>query len=88
MAQILICCTIYDSAVEAYMRPFFVPAVGAAMRAFTDEVNNPQGDMFKHPEDYVLFELGEWDDQTGRFVKLLDDPRQLARGKDVLTKTA
>lgn len=82
--MILFVCAIFDSALEAYTRPFFVPAIGSATRAFSDEVNNPQSDLFKHPDDYVLFELGEWDDQNGRFVKLHDDPRQIARGKDLL----
>jgi hypothetical protein len=37
------------------------------MRHFGDAVND-QSTMFnKHPEDYALYELGEYDDDTGQF---------------------
>lgn len=82
--MILICCAVYDSAVQAFSRPFFVPHIGAATRGFTDEVNNPQSEISKHADDYILFELGEWDDANGKFIKLLDSPRQVTRGKDLV----
>lgn len=70
-----------DSAVDAFMQPFFVHATGAAVRLFQDEVNKPGTPFHAHPEDYVLFELGVFDDSTGS-VTMLPEPRQLARGKD------
>lgn len=79
----LIICAVRDSAVAAYVRPFYVPAVGAAARGFGDEVNRVDSDMHKHPDDYELFELGEFDEETGRFI-ILEVPRLVCRGKDVL----
>lgn len=81
--MILTVCAVYDSAIKSYGRPFFVPHVGAAIRGFTDEINNSQSDLFKHPDDYSLFELGAWDDATADFSNLLEHPRLVARGKDV-----
>ena len=78
----LIICAVRDSAVNAYMRPFYVPAVGAAIRGFTDEVNSKESPMHKHPEDYELFELGEFEEETAKFI-LLPESRSLARAKDV-----
>ena len=80
MIHILV--AIRDSAVNAFMRPFAVPAVGAAVRSFMDEVNRPDSDMGKHPDDYELFELAAFDDTSGR-VTMLPEPRQLARAKDI-----
>ncbi|QXP07926.1 MAG: nonstructural protein [Arizlama microvirus] len=57
--------TCYDSKLEAYMQPFFMTTRGQALRAFTDTVNDPSSIFAKHPEDYTLFEIGEYDDQTG-----------------------
>jgi len=57
--------TIRDSKVEAYMNPFTVPTKGAALRMVTDIVNDRGHTFNKHPEDYILFELGEFDDNTG-----------------------
>ena len=80
----MVICSIRDSAADAYGRPFFLPSVGVAIRSFTDEVNRPSEDnqIYQHPEDFDLFELGEFDDTTGRFV-LLDVPKHLALGRMV-----
>lgn len=79
MIQIIV--SIRDSAVNAFMQPFFVPAVGAAVRAFGDEVARKETPMNAHPDDYELFELGTFDDSVGRVI-MLPEPRSLARGKD------
>ena len=80
----MVICSIRDSAADAYGRPFFLPSVGVAIRSFTDEVNRSSEDnqIYQHPEDFDLFELGEFDDTTGRFV-LLDVHKQLALGRMV-----
>lgn len=75
---------IRDGALGAYTRPFFVPSKGIAIRAFTDEVNNPQSDFFKHPTDYELYHLGDWDDQFARF-DLLPQPVSVVRAQDVMS---
>ena len=66
----MVICSIRDSAADAYGRPFFLPSVGVAIRSFTDEVNRPSEDnqIYQHPEDFDLFELGEFDDTTGRLI--------------------
>lgn len=76
-----------DSAVNAYGTPNCVPHVGAAVRGFGDEVNrrDPEGrnQLNAHPDDFELYELGSYDDQTARF-ELLEEPRLVARGKDLV----
>lgn len=74
---------IRDLATEAYGRPLFMPAIGAAVRAFYDEINRNDKDnpYFQHPEDYILYHLGEFDDNTGIF-NLLTVPKQVATGKE------
>lgn len=78
---------VFDSAMDGFSRPFFVPTTQAAVRSFTDEINraSPDNPMFAHPEDYALHELGSFEDLTGRFTNL-EDPRLLVRGKDVSRK--
>ncbi len=75
--------TVFDSATGAYMRPFFMQSDGQAMRSFIDEVNG-DSPMAKHPEDYALFALGDFDDNTGTFDCV--EPRCLARAHELLTK--
>lgn len=59
--------TVYDSKMEAYMQPFFQISKGQALRTFTDLVNDPNTQFHKHPEDFTLFQLAEYDDATGKF---------------------
>lgn len=56
---------IFDSKAEAYIPPFFCPAVGQATRSFSDAVNSNSHQFGKHPYDFTLFLLGEFDDHTG-----------------------
>lgn len=80
----LVLCTVKDRAADAYGRPMFVPSVGVAIRSFSDEVNrkDPDNQLFNHPDDFDLYELGEFDDNTGLF-DLHDQPKLLSLGKQV-----
>lgn len=59
--------TVYDSKVGAYLPPFFMSARGEALRAFVDTISDDKSVISKHPEDYTLFELGEYDNLTAKF---------------------
>lgn len=69
-----------DTALGAYLTPFFSPGLGVAVRQFGDEVANPESPLNKHPEDYILFECGSFDTDTGQFTCY--EPRQIARAQD------
>lgn len=56
--------SIYDIKAGAYLNPFFMSSKGLAIRAFTDLVNDQTTQFNKHSEDYTLFEIGEFDDQS------------------------
>lgn len=76
-----------DNAVETYMQPSFVAHNGAAIRAFMDHCKNPESDFAKHPEDYDLFSLGEFDDSTGLFSPPFGgQPIRLMRAIDSIVK--
>lgn len=57
--------TVYDSKVAAYLPPFFMRSVGEAVRSFSDTVNHKESAFNKHPADYVLFQIGSFDDSKG-----------------------
>lgn len=83
--SVFIVCAVFDSAVQAYGRPMFVPTRGAAVRSFTDEVNrkDENNPLYRHPDDFELRFLGEFEDSYGRFDKLQEGGQVLARAKDV-----
>lgn len=80
----LVLCTVKDRAADAFGRPMFVPSVGVAIRSFSDEVNrdDPENQLNRHPDDFDLYELGEFDDNTGLF-DLHEQPKLLSLGKQV-----
>lgn len=71
-----------DSAINGFMRPIFVQSIGVAFRSFVDEVSNKESAMFAHPEDYELYCLAEFDDDSGTFALPAGGVHLLARGKD------
>ena len=60
--------SVFDSKSETYMTPFFMKTKGEALRAFTDISNDDTHQIGKHPEDYTLFEIGEYDDVSCTIV--------------------
>lgn len=77
--------SVRDSAMQSFGRPVFVPSVGYAIRSFSDEINRHAEDnqMHRHPEDFELVYLADFDEGTGQFSVPAEGQRVLARGKDV-----
>jgi len=61
--------TVFDSKAAAYLQPFFTATTGLAIRSFQDAALNPEHQFNKHLGDYTLFEIGTYDDLTGKFVQ-------------------
>ena len=61
---------VHDRAAEVYNPPMFLPAKGQAIRQFDDLANNPDSPINKHPEDYTLYHIGEFDDETALLTPL------------------
>ena len=81
MIQIIL--SVKDTAAQAFGRPMFLPSSAVGVRSFRDEINrsDANNEMFKHPEDFELYELGTYDDSTG----IIECPglRLVARAKDL-----
>lgn len=56
---------IRDVKISAFSQPFYSQTHGSALRAFSDHVNDNGSAANKHPEDYELYHLGDFDDQVG-----------------------
>jgi hypothetical protein len=76
--------SVKDRAADVFNRPFFVAHRNVAIRDFTDEVNRKADDnpLNKHPDDFDLYLMGQFDDNTGEFYN--DGPVVLVRAKDVI----
>jgi len=69
-----------DAALDSFDRPFTMPTTAIACRMFYDEISNPETQWSKHPDDYGLYVVGEFDHDTG----FLDnrEPMRIAWGRE------
>lgn len=61
--------TFYDIKTRYYSRPFFEVTDAAAVRILSDLVNDPSTQIGRHPADYVLYGIGQFDDQSGLLLQ-------------------
>jgi len=61
--------TVYDSKAEAYLQPFFLKTKAMAIREITDAANNPEHQFGKYPQDYVLFHIGSYNEDTATITQ-------------------
>lgn len=75
--------SIRDSKGEIYNPPFFNKTHGEAERNFRDLANDKQTTVGRHPEDYDLYYIGEYDDQTGK-VQANDTPHHIVKAVNLV----
>lgn len=68
--------SVHDVKAEAFLPPFFLPNTQMAVRVFADGANDATHMFCKHPGDFHLFELGEWNGETSEF-DLYASPKSL-----------
>lgn len=57
--------SIYDRKALIYSAPFFAPNDQVATRTLGDAAADPNTSLGRHPGDYVLYFVGDFDDQKG-----------------------
>lgn len=58
--------SVYDSAAKFYSDPFFALTKGQALRDFVRAANDKNTYLNLAPADYTLFQLGSFDELTGK----------------------
>jgi len=62
--------SIRDLKSEVFNTPFFQKTHGEAERNFRTLVNDPKSTIASFPEDYDLFYIGDYEDNTGTLLPL------------------
>lgn len=57
--------SLFDLKAAVYSTPFFMPNDSMAVRSFSDLVNDKQTMVNRHPEDFILHGIGQFDDEKG-----------------------
>lgn len=68
---------IYDNQAETFGRPFFMLTEGLAIRGFVEAASDPQTDFAKFPSDFILYEIGDYDENTG-LIESIDPKRHMS----------
>jgi hypothetical protein len=60
----------HDRKIGVYGQPFFMAHIGQAIRAAIELGEDRNTIIGRHPADYQLIQIGEYNDATGEFVNL------------------
>lgn len=79
--------SIRDMKSELFNPPFYAITLGEAERNFQSLVNDKQASINQYPEDYDLYYVGEYDNNTGK-TQPLDTPQHLVKAVQLLKNQA
>lgn len=60
----------FDSKLQVWMNPMFFLHSGQAERTWVDLCNQPESILAKHPDDFAIYQVGEFDDATGEIISI------------------
>lgn len=63
--------TIFDIKTGAYLTPIYQPTLTAATRLFINTCTDTTHPFNQNPEDFTLFYIGEYDDQTAKIEPMI-----------------
>lgn len=69
--------TVYDKKIKAFLEPHFTHDEESAIRTMVYSVNDSQHPFSKTPEDYTLYHLGDFNDNTGTVTPLPQNTNKL-----------
>jgi len=75
--------SIYDRKAEVHQPPLYCHNIGHAMRVFQDVFRTPDSVLSRYPEDFQVFEVGTFDDQSALIVGL-DKPHLVCPGTELV----
>lgn len=70
--------SIRDSKAEVFNTPFFQKTHGEAERSFAELCKDEKSFVAKYPDDYDLYYLGTYDDQTGK-MDTIETPQHVVK---------
>lgn len=60
--------SLYDSKAEHYASPVMAPTDAVARRMLAVVVDDPSTELGRHPEDFILFRIGAFNEELGRLT--------------------
>ena len=70
----LIVFSIRDTAARGYLEPFYAQTPAVGFRRWAENVGHKDCMFHKHPDDYTLWEIGTFDQDTGQHDNYKEGP--------------
>lgn len=70
--------SVRDAKAEVFGYPFYKKTHGEAERDFNTLCNDPKSTVFNFPDDFDLYYVGSYDDDTGKLTPL-DTPQHIVK---------
>lgn len=80
--------SVFDKKAERFFPPFPSDNVATACRSFLQLLKDPQSVLAQHPEDYVLYRVGDYDERSGDLVRLDRDVHVVEQGVALIGRPA
>nr|QJB20406.1 MAG: nonstructural protein [Microvirus sp.] len=77
--------SVHDAKANAFLQPFFSQTAGTAERSFAAEIKSTDSQFAKFAEDFTLFEIGSFDDATGK-MEPLNTPHAVVKAIQLLNQ--
>lgn len=77
--------SIRDAKGEIFNQPFYKKTHGEAERDFQTLCKDEKSMPHQYPEDFDLYFLGHYDDQTGK-IQSLDTPQHITKAVNVISR--
>lgn len=74
--------SLYDEKAGSFSPPFFMASEGLALRAVSDLLQDRNTTPARHPNDFMLYQVGSFDDFTGAFDPI--KPRPIVKASSLL----
>lgn len=66
--MIKVVCSVFDSKAAIFSNPFYSVNVAVASRDFAQGCKDPASALSANPEDFSLYQVATFDDDSGMFV--------------------
>lgn len=74
-----------DVKADSFGAPISIATKGLALRSFSDACLDPKSEFARFPADYMLYELGEYEPNSGKIVSH-NIPVYVASASEMLSK--
>lgn len=76
---------VFDKKAQQFGQAFPSMSLGTAERSMKDSVSNPESPHAKYPDDFALFRVFDFDDESGLIVETYEPPQLVCEASALIS---